>query len=144
MRYCFNCNHLTPGEPIYCEHCGRSYNVKLCPRQHRNPRTADVCSRCGSRDLSTPQPRVPWWVPLVEFLLTFIPGAVLTLISVTFAYLLLVAVLRDPRMISTLILLAIPLGTLWWLWSEIPPTLRTWISRLLRHRREGGERKENP
>ena len=59
MNYCYNCGHITPGEPLYCNYCGRSYDLKLCPRHHPNPRSADVCSKCGSRELSTPQPKVP-------------------------------------------------------------------------------------
>ena len=41
MNYCYNCGHITPGEPLYCNYCGRSYDLKLCPRHHANPRSAD-------------------------------------------------------------------------------------------------------
>ena len=139
MKYCFNCNHLTPGEPLFCDHCGRSYDVKLCPRMHRNPRSAELCSRCGSRDLSTPQPRVPWWAPGLEVLLTVIPAAALTMLSMGLAFLLLAAVLQNPQILSALVLLAIPLGALWWMWSEIPSSIRTWIWKLLKRRRDGSE-----
>lgn len=54
MRYCRNCRKFTAGAPLYCQFCGRSYGVKLCPRGHRNPRASNACSECGSRDLSTP------------------------------------------------------------------------------------------
>jgi len=37
----------------------------LCPRLHANPRGAQVCTQCGSRDLSEPQPPTSltsrWW-----------------------------------------------------------------------------------
>ena len=33
--------------------------MKLCPRMHQNPRGAEVCSKCGSREFSTPQPKIP-------------------------------------------------------------------------------------
>src|SRR5215472_12922424 len=82
MKYCFNCNRITPGAPLFCNYCGRSYDVKLCPRRHANPRTAEACSQCGSRDLSTPQPRRPIWVAPLGFLLSFVPGVFLTIISV--------------------------------------------------------------
>ncbi len=59
MKYCYQCGKMTAGEPLYCGHCGRTYDVKLCPRQHVNPRGAEVCSKCGSRELSTPQPKIP-------------------------------------------------------------------------------------
>ena len=62
MKYCYECGRVTAGEPLFCQFCGRTYNVKLCPRLHVNPRFAEVCSQCGSRDLSTPQPKVSvWW-----------------------------------------------------------------------------------
>jgi RNA polymerase subunit RPABC4/transcription elongation factor Spt4 len=51
MRYCRNCRKFTAGKPAYCNFCGRSYSVKLCPRGHRNPRSADACAECGSREL---------------------------------------------------------------------------------------------
>ena len=59
MKYCYQCGKMTAGEPLYCGTCGRTYDVKLCPRLHVNPRGADVCSKCGSRELSTPQPKIP-------------------------------------------------------------------------------------
>ena len=59
MTYCYNCGHMTAGEPLFCGKCGRTYDVKLCPRLHPNPRGAEVCARCGSRELSTPQPKIP-------------------------------------------------------------------------------------
>ena len=57
MRYCSNCKKLTSGKPPYCNHCGRSYGVRLCPRGHKNPRAAEACSECGSMELSTPAPK---------------------------------------------------------------------------------------
>jgi len=137
MKFCFNCNHMTPGEPLFCNWCGRSYNVKLCPRHHVNPRTAEACSQCGSRDLSTPQPRVPWWTAIVEYLLSIVPGAFLGLATVAIALAGIVAVINRPDMIIALALLTIPFGILWWAWSQIPRWFRTRIYRLLQRRREG-------
>jgi hypothetical protein len=57
MRYCNHCKKFTVGNPPYCNFCGRSYRVKLCPRGHKNPRAAQACSECGSKDLSTPMPQ---------------------------------------------------------------------------------------
>src|ERR1700738_624453 len=61
MKYCYNCNRATIREPLFCNFCGRSYNIKLCPKLHVNPRNAEPCSHCGSRELSLPQPKVPFW-----------------------------------------------------------------------------------
>lgn len=130
---------MTPGQPLFCNTCGRSYDVKLCPRRHVNPRTAEACSQCGSRDLSIPQPRRPTWVPPLGFLFSVVPGAFLTLASIVAV----VAILQHPETIVMLILFSIPFGILWGMWLEIPSWFRSWIYRLLKRRREqhdgGGE-----
>jgi hypothetical protein len=142
VRYCYNCNHLTTGKPLFCGHCGRTYNVKLCPRLHTNPRSAEVCSQCGSRDLSTPQPRVPLWVPVVEFLVSVIPGVVLTVVSVLLVVLFIAQLLHSPRMLFAFVMLAIALGILWWVWSELPSWFRSAIYWILKRKRDGDERRD--
>jgi hypothetical protein len=136
MRYCYNCNHITVGNPLFCNACGKSYNVKLCPRLHTNPRTAEVCSQCGSRDLSTPQPRVPLWVPIAELLLSLVPGIVLAVVSIVAFVGVLIAILRNPQMLVALIFLGFALGILWWAWSKLPLWFRSAVYRLLKRRRE--------
>lgn len=136
MKFCYNCNRLTPGEPLFCNSCGRSYDVKLCPRRHRNPRTAEACSQCGSRDLSTPQPRRPGWTPIVGFLLSVVPGIFLGTASIVVALAAVIAILQRPDMIVALALLMIPFGILWWMWSQIPQVFRSAIYRLLKRRRD--------
>jgi hypothetical protein len=53
------------------------------------------------------------------------------------------AVLQQPGMIVALIILAIPFGILWGMWTELPAWFRSWVYRLLKRRREqhegGGE-----
>lgn len=56
MRRCTSCFRFQPGNPTYCSHCGRSFDVRICARGHRNPRFVQFCSECGSADLSTPSP----------------------------------------------------------------------------------------
>jgi hypothetical protein len=136
-RYCYQCNHITFGEPLFCNYCGRSYNVKLCPRLHTNPRSAAICSQCGSHDLSTPQPKVPLWVPILEFLLRMIPGMTLAAISVLGAVLFILAVFSRPALLLSTVLLLLALGFLWWVWSQIPASFRRVVHRLLTRRREG-------
>jgi hypothetical protein len=58
MRFCTNCKKITAGRPPFCQFCARSYSVKLCPRGHSNPRAAQACSTCGSKELSTPAPQM--------------------------------------------------------------------------------------
>jgi hypothetical protein len=142
MRYCYSCNQITTGKPLFCNHCGRSYNVKLCSRLHANPRSAEACSQCGSRDLSTPQPRVPFWVPVVEFFVSLIPGLVLVVISALVIGAFLVELVRSPRMLCAFLFLGIALGFLWWVWSELPSWFRSAIYRMLKRKRDGDERRD--
>src|SRR5882724_4370705 len=91
MKYCYECGRMTPGEPFFCNFCGRSYDVKLCPRHHPNPRIAEVCSQCGSHDLSTPQPKVSVWWKILGWLTRVLIGLFLGCLTVL---LLLTALLR--------------------------------------------------
>lgn len=143
MKYCFNCNRITAGTPLFCNFCGRSYNVKLCPRHHVNPRIAEACSQCGSRDLSTPQPKVPLWVPILEFLLSLIPGVVLAVFSVVASVLVIRHVLQDPHLLFALIILGCALGVLWWIWSQLPHWFRSAIYRMLKRKRDGNGHRGN-
>src|SRR5437879_3285255 len=94
MRYCYQCSRITLGEPRFCNFCGRTYDLKLCHRLHVNPREAQVCSECGSRDLTQPAPKLSFWLRSILFLLSFIPGVLLLILSVAYliadAYILLV------------------------------------------------------
>jgi hypothetical protein len=144
MKYCYECNRITTGDPLFCNFCGRSYDVKLCPRLHPNPRIAQTCSQCGNRDLSTPQPKVPLWARIILFFLPWIPGTVLTVLSVGAAIFCLNQILHSPRMMMAAFLLLIALGFLWWVWAQLPLWFRKAIYRLLKHRRDGhGPRDED-
>src|SRR5580704_16704542 len=107
MKYCYQCGRVTAGKPLYCNSCGRSYNVKLCPRSHVNPRSAEVCAQCGSRDLSTPQPHVPVLIQARAFLLSLFPGLLLVLVSVLVAFLLVRELFANPRWLAALVLLGV-------------------------------------
>jgi hypothetical protein len=58
---------------------------------HPNPRGAEFCRRCGSRDLSLPQPRLAPGTQLVKYAAVF--AAALILLSVG---LLLISLLLTP------------------------------------------------
>ena len=116
MKYCYQCGKMTAGEPLYCGTCGRTYDVKLCPRQHVNPRGAEVCSKCGSRELSTPQPRIPMSLRFLAIMARLSLGLLLFYASLS----LLVALLRSPQFQRSLIALGMLLGVLWWMWSKLP------------------------
>lgn len=124
MKYCFNCGHFTQGDPAYCNHCGRSYDVKLCPRGHQNARGAEVCSQCGNRELSTPQPKIPMSWRLLAILIRLGLGLLLFYVSLS----LLVALLRSPEFQHFLVVVGLLLGSLWWCYSKLPD----WLQELIR------------
>ena len=134
MKYCYECGRITAGEPLYCNFCGRSYDVKLCPRHHVNPRVAEVCSQCGSRELSTPQPRVSLWWKVLSFLLQIVVGGLLLLLSLAVFLEIMRGLLSTPQVQSGFVVLGILLGVLWWLWSELPDWLRKLVRRSLKRK----------
>jgi hypothetical protein len=141
MLYCYNCNRVTYGKPLFCNFCGRSYNVKLCPRLHPNGRNARACSQCGSRDLSTPAPKAPLWISLVVFLLSLVPGLLLVLISLLSVIALVHALFTNPRMLVAFTFLALALTVLWAMWTRLPLALRQFIRKRLLNREQDGRRR---
>lgn len=142
MRYCANCRRLTAGQPLFCNHCGRSYDSKLCPSRHVNPRTAQVCSACGSRDLSTPQPRLPLLAAPVIWLLSALPGVLLLLVSVMFFLGLAEALVSQRQMVLPhLFLTGLLLGLLWLVYMHLPGFVRSLVRKLFaRTARKGPDR----
>ena len=124
MRYCPNCNRITPGEPLYCNFCGRSYDLKVCRRGHINPRIADVCSECGSRDLSTPAPRLALTTKLLLWTLTLFPGVVLLLVSLALIVGFINVLATNGQMLAQLLILTLVVGILWLIWIQFPPFIR--------------------
>ena len=124
MTYCYNCGHMTAGEPLFCSKCGRTYDVKLCPRLHPNPRNAEVCSKCGSRELSTPQPKIPMSWRLLAIIARLGIGLSLFYASLS----LVIALLHTPEVQRALVAVGMLLGCLWWLWSKLPD----WLQELIR------------
>jgi hypothetical protein len=140
MKFCYECGRITAGEPSYCNFCGRSYDVKLCNRGHVNPRIAEVCSQCGSRELSTPQPKVSGWWRVLEFLVRVGAGVLFVLISL-YAFLIAVQeVLRRPEFQMGLFALGILIGLLWWMWSQLPEWFRKVVRRSLGRKEQRHER----
>jgi hypothetical protein len=136
MKFCYQCGRMTPGEPLYCNSCGRSYELKLCPRAHANPRSAEVCSQCGSREFSTPQPRVSVWWKVLELVVKVVFGAFLVYLTVAG----LVALVAMPQFQNALIGFGILMSLLWWLWSLLPEWFRKLVRRSIRRRERSHER----
>ena len=130
MKYCFQCGRMTAGEPLFCGTCGRTYDVKLCPRLHVNPRGAEVCSKCGSRELSTPQPKIPLSWRLLAILARLGLGLLLFYASLS----LIIVLLRTPQVQNALVALGLLLACLWWLWSKLPDWCQKAIRALWKRR----------
>jgi hypothetical protein len=120
MRYCHNCHKTTTGEPLFCHSCGSTYDAKLCPSRHINPRWATVCSQCGSRDLSTPAPRVPWWLKPLLLAGSMLPGLLLIVLLVLAAVAIFREVLTNQAIQAQLVASILVLALLWWLWLQLP------------------------
>jgi hypothetical protein len=136
MKYCYHCGRLTSGEPVFCNFCGRSYDVKLCPRLHPNPRVATVCSRCGSRELSTPQPKVSFWWKILILVLQLLGGIALVYLSLSVV----VELLKSPMVQAGLIGLVFLVAALWALWILLPEWLRKLITRRIARKERNDER----
>jgi hypothetical protein len=140
MKYCYQCGRITPGTPFYCQFCARSYDVKLCPRSHPNPRSAEVCSQCGSRDLSTPQPKVSFWWHVFGFLLRVGVGAFLVYVSLALLVELMKELITLPEVQNALVALGLLLLAAWLFWTRLPDWLRKAIYHSLRRRGHGDDR----
>jgi RNA polymerase subunit RPABC4/transcription elongation factor Spt4 len=132
MRLCFSCNRITTGDPLFCNHCGRSYDLKLCKRLHPNSRSAEVCSQCGSRELSIPQPRAPWYLRPLLLLLAPLPGLILWVGTVAFFFLFLRVLVTDQRLLFPMMLVGLMIGILWFIYVNLPSPAKKgarWIAR---------------
>src|SRR4051794_25260525 len=105
MKHCYSCGRISAGDPLFCNSCGKSFDRKLCPRLHPNPRSAEICSRCGSRELSTPQPKVFFGWRILEWLARMAIGALLIVLALLLVYEVLSELLGSPVVQSGLVLL---------------------------------------
>ena len=136
MKFCYACRHTTGGEPLFCNSCGCSFDVKLCPKLHMNPRLAEACSHCGSRDLSTPQPRVPLHWRLLAFLAQFISAIFLALLTLPVLLEFLNGLFSNTQIHHSQVILILLLAVLWSIWSILPDCFRRAICRSMKRRQE--------
>jgi len=129
MKYCFQCGRITSGQPLFCNFCGRTFDVKLCPRLHVNPRIATVCSACGSRELSEPQPKISMWLHLLGFFVRIFLGVLLVWGALSLIVLSIEELLQSSVVQEGLVLLGILFIGLWVLWAMLPQ----WIRKVIRH-----------
>jgi len=120
MRYCPQCHRLTAADPLYCSHCGSTYDAKLCPARHLNPRNAEVCAQCGSRDLSTPAPPLPLWLRPLLFILSLAPGVILALLLMMVGFGIVHEIATNSQVQGQLVILFLLLALLWWIYIHLP------------------------
>lgn len=117
MRFCNSCKRFTPGEPMFCNFCGSTYDLKLCHSRHPNPRNAEVCSQCGSREFSRPAPELPLMFRGTGPLLKYLPAACLILVSAYIFVELLREILSDI-VNAQLLHIAFFVAMCWWLYIQ--------------------------
>lgn len=123
MRRCTACFRFHPGQPTFCSHCGRSFDVRICSRGHRNPRGVQFCSECGSSDLSTPAPAASFLHRLSGSVLYLFAGLTLALV-VLVAGLALIHVVDWNALSGPLAELLLMLGFLYWTTTLLPGAVR--------------------
>ena len=136
MRFCNNCKRLSPGKDLFCSGCGSTYDVKLGPRLHVKPRAAMLCSQCGSRELSTPQPKLPVLVRLIRALHM---GILLLVSLVIYAGFYTYQLITDPNNLQSVRCVGIALGLLLYLWMSLPKPIRSGIRKVARSVRKTKE-----
>ncbi len=97
--------------------------MKLCPRLHVNPRSAEACARCGSHDLSIPQRHVSWLSKVLFWVLSIVPGLILLVLSAVYVVYYLYKLLSNPFDMLPTMLLGLALGLLWLAWIRLPLSL---------------------
>jgi len=144
MKYCTNCHRITTGDPLFCNICGNSYNIKLCPRLHPNPRAAQICSQCGSHDLSTPHPKGGLATIPATLLLRILPGIALALTTAAFLLALLWAAIGAREVLIPLLVKAgVLLGAVWILYWMLPEFVRGLINVFGRRPKHGSSHRSD-
>jgi len=82
--------------------------------------------------LTTPQPRIPFWIPAILFLLSFLPGAVLLSITVLYFIAYVYVLFVRPALLFSFMLFGLPLGLVWLLYMELQTFIRSTVVRKIR------------
>jgi len=123
MRRCTSCFRFLAGSPLYCPNCGRSFDVRICSRGHRNPRGVSFCAECGSADLSTPAPPATFLHTLSGAVLYLFVGLVV-LILIGTAALSLFYVIDWQVLSGPILMLILMIGVLYWTTTLLPGPVR--------------------
>jgi uncharacterized membrane protein len=100
-----------------------------------NARSAEVCSRCGSRELSTPQARIPMSWRLLAIIVRL--GFGLLLFSASLS--LIIAMLQTPALRHLLAVLALFLIGLWLLYTKLPDWLQDALRSLWKRKQQSDD-----
>jgi hypothetical protein len=119
MKRCTACFRFHPGTPTFCSYCGRSFDVRICSRGHRNPRGVQFCAECGSADLSTPAPPPSFLHHLSGFVL-YLFSALTVAIIVLAAGLAVIYSIDWSALTPSLFALVLMLGFLYWTTTLLP------------------------
>jgi hypothetical protein len=123
MKRCNYCFRYALDQPTFCPYCGRSYDVRLCPRGHVNPRNVQFCATCGSDELSTPAPpesllgRLSRWTLKITLYMT----AAVMLMAIGAG---LVASLDWSMLAQPLVALLLMLGVIYWTTTLLPGPIK--------------------
>ena len=131
MKLCSNCHRVTTGKPTFCNFCGLGFKgVRLCSKQHINPRSAQACSQCGSRELTEPQPKISLLLRPLFLLLSLSPGFVLLAALIGFVALFVRRLFTDPNGLLPLMCIGLYLGLAFLIWMMLPNLLKRFLKRL--------------
>ena len=123
MRRCTSCFRFHPGTPTFCAYCGRSFDVRICSRGHRNPRGVQFCAECGSADLSTPAPPASFLHHLSGFVLYLFSALTIALIVIAVVLAVLYSI-DWSALTPSLVALVLMLGFLYWTTTLLPGPIR--------------------
>ena len=119
MKRCTACFRFHPGTPTFCSYCGRSFDVRICSRGHRNPRGVQFCAECGSADLSTPAPPASLLHHLSGFVLYLFSALTIALVVLT-AGLAVIHSIDWSALTPSLVALVLMVGFLYWTTTLLP------------------------
>lgn len=123
MRRCTYCFRFQTGKPVYCAFCGRSFDVRICSRGHRNPRGVQFCAECGSADLSTPTPPASLLHRVSGVTLYFFAGLTIVLI-VAVPVLALFLSIDFEQLAPAIVRLVLVVGFLYWTTTLLPGPIK--------------------
>ena len=136
MRYCSSCHRWFSARPTYCPACGRTWDVKLCPRGHENDANSNnnYCSTCGSPDLSQCSGKERWF----SIMLGFLTGKAGMITIISFAILMLCSISKQgfELLMSFVLAIGVLIIGVWVAFSMMPSFLKSVLRWLWRRARE--------